>query len=85
MSKIRLWRDGIEHYLHLRISLLISEFITAKSFQRVLNTKFAEIGFAMHAKAALDEMKALSNEFKILADNTSVKTPNIDKLNSYIS
>jgi 2-dehydropantoate 2-reductase len=63
----------------------LPEFITAKSFQRVLNTKFAEIGFAMHAKAALDEMKALIKEFKILTDNTSVKTPNIDKLSSYIS
>ena len=63
----------------------LPEFITVKSFQRVLNTKFAEIGFAMHAKAALDEMKALSKEFKILTDNTSVKTPNINKLSSYMS
>jgi 2-dehydropantoate 2-reductase len=63
----------------------LPEFITAKSFQRVLNTKFAEIGFAMHAKAALDEMKALSKEFKILTANTSIKTPNINKLCSYIS
>jgi 2-dehydropantoate 2-reductase len=61
------------------------EFITAKIFQGILNTKFAEIGFAMHAKAALDEMKALTKEFRILTDNTSVKTPNIDKLSSYIT
>jgi prephenate dehydrogenase len=39
----------------------------------------------MHAKAALDEMKELTKEFKILTDNTSVKTPNIAKLSSYIS
>jgi hypothetical protein len=38
----------------------------------------------MHAKAAFDEMKGLAKEFKILTDNTSVKTPNIDKLSSYI-
>ena len=31
--------------------------ITTKIFQKILNTKFAEIGFAMHAKAALDERK----------------------------
>jgi 2-dehydropantoate 2-reductase len=63
----------------------LPEFITVKSFQKVLNTKFAEIGFAMHAKAAIDEMKALSKEFKILIDNTSIKTPNINKLSSYLS
>jgi 2-dehydropantoate 2-reductase len=62
----------------------LPEFITAKSFQRLLNSKFAEIGFAMHAKAALDEMKALSKEFKILTDNTSVKTPYINELSRYI-
>jgi hypothetical protein len=31
------------------------------------------------------EMKALSKEFKILIDNTSIKTPNINKLSSYMS
>jgi len=60
------------------------EFITAKIFKGIFNTKYAEIGFAMHAKAALDEMKELKKEFKILIDKTSVKTPNIDILKSYI-
>jgi len=60
------------------------EFITAKIFKGIFNTKYAEIGFAMHAKAALDEMKELTKEFKILINKTSVKTPNIDKLRSYI-
>ena len=60
------------------------EFITAKIFKGIFNTKYAEIGFAMHAKAALDEMKELTKEFKNLIDKTSVKTPNIDKLRSYI-
>ena len=59
------------------------EFITAKIFKGIFNTKYAEIGFAMHAKAALDEMKELMKEFRILIDKTSVKTPNIDKLRSY--
>jgi 2-dehydropantoate 2-reductase len=60
------------------------EFITTKIFKGIFNTKYAEIGFAMHAKAALDEMKELTKEFKILIDKSCVKTPNIDILRSYI-
>jgi 2-dehydropantoate 2-reductase len=60
------------------------EFITTKIFKGIFNTKYAEIGFAMHAKAALDEMKELTKEFKILIDKSCVKTPIIDILRSYI-
>jgi len=60
------------------------EFITTKIFKGIFNTKYAEIGFAMHAKAALDEIKELTNEFKSLIDKTSMKTPNIDKLRRHI-
>ena len=60
------------------------EFVTVKIFKGIFNSKYAEIGFAMHAKAALDEMKELTKEFKCLIDETSVKTPNIDRLRSHI-
>ena len=60
------------------------EFITTKIFKGIFHTKYAEIGYAMHAKAALDEMKELAKEFKSLIGNTSVKTPNIDKLKGFI-
>jgi len=63
---------------------LMPEFITTKIFKGIFNSKYAEIGFAMHAKVALDEMKELTKEFKILIDKTSVKTPNIDKLKGFI-
>jgi 2-dehydropantoate 2-reductase len=60
------------------------EFITTKIFKGIFNTKYAEIGFALHAKAALDDMKQLTEEFRSLIDKTGVKTPNIDILRSYI-
>lgn len=60
------------------------EFITTKIFKGIFNSKYAEIAFGMHGKAALDEVKELVKEFKILIDKTSVKTPNIDKLYSLI-
>jgi len=64
--------------------MIVPEFITTKIFKGIFNTKYAEIGFAMHARAALDEMKELIKEFKSLIDKTSVRAPNIDRLISYI-
>jgi 2-dehydropantoate 2-reductase len=60
------------------------EFITTKIFKGIFNSRFAEIGYAMHARAALDEMKELTNEFKSLIGHSAVKTPNIDKLKGFI-
>jgi 2-dehydropantoate 2-reductase len=60
------------------------EFITTKIFKGIFNTKYAEIGFALHAKAAPGEMKHLTREFRSLIGKTGVKTPNIDMLRSYI-
>lgn len=61
------------------------EFLVVKIFQEILSSKFAEIGFAMHARAAADEFKEHADDFKTLIDKTSVKTPNIDKLSRYFS
>jgi hypothetical protein len=36
-----------------------------------------------HAHAARDEMKQIADEFRILAQSTSVQTPAIDRLYSY--
>jgi len=60
------------------------ECITTKIFKGIFNTTYAEIGFAMHAKTATDEMLELADEFKILIDKTSVETPNINMLSSYL-
>jgi 2-dehydropantoate 2-reductase len=56
------------------------EFISAKVLAGLLNSRFAEIAYAMHARAAADEMKCLADEFKVLIDRTSLPTPNIDSL-----
>lgn len=52
--------------------------------KQLFNSKFAEIGFTYHVRVAADEMKELANEFKTLIDKTSLKTPNIDHLRSFI-
>jgi hypothetical protein len=61
----------------------LPEWLTIKIFQRFFSSKFAEIGLALHAKAAVDEIKEMANKFKTLIDRTSVETPNIDKLRSF--
>jgi 2-dehydropantoate 2-reductase len=56
------------------------EFILIKILKQVFNSKFAEVAMMMHANAAADEMLELGNDFKILANQTSIKTPNFDEL-----
>jgi 2-dehydropantoate 2-reductase len=58
----------------------LPEFVTARVLAGLLNSRYAEIAFAQHAKAARDEMRCLAEEFKILIDRTSLPTPNIDRL-----
>ena len=62
----------------------IPEPILTAILRRLLNTKTAEIEIAGHANAARDEFKQLTDEFRTLARATSVVTPAMDRLSSYI-
>jgi hypothetical protein len=53
--------------------------------KQLLESKFAEVAFAMHARAARDEMGDLAREFKELTGRTSVDTPNIEALRSFVA
>lgn len=58
----------------------LPEFMSVKAVQVLLESRFAEIAFALHARAARDEMEELAKEFQSLIAQTSVETPNIIKL-----
>jgi 2-dehydropantoate 2-reductase len=62
----------------------LPEFITMMAVKGLLESKFAEVAYAMHAKAARDEMEELVREFQELTARTSVDTPNIDTLRNFI-
>ena len=62
----------------------LPEFMSVKGLKGLLESKFAEVAFAMHAKAARDEMQDLAREFQELSERTSVDTPNIDTLRNFI-
>jgi len=62
----------------------IPEPILVALMRRLLNTKTAEIEIAGHANAARDEFKHLADEFRALARTTSVPTPALDRLYTYI-
>ena len=62
----------------------LPEFMSRMAVKGLLESKFAEVAFGMHAKAARDEMKDLAHEFQTLTAITSVDTPNIDSLRNYI-
>jgi len=61
------------------------ETILIRILSRLFNSHFAEVAMMMHVNAAKDEMIELGNEFKALARQTRLPTPNIDELFSYIS
>ena len=62
----------------------LPEFIMMKGVKALLESKFASVAFALHAQAARDEFEEMVHEFQQLADATSVETPNVDTLRSYI-
>lgn len=62
----------------------LPEFMGMMAVKGVLESRFAEVAFAMHAKAARDEMEDLAREFQQLCARTSVDTPNMDTLREFI-
>ena len=62
----------------------LPEFMSMMAVKGLLESKFEEVAFAMHAKAARDEMEDLAREFQDLTARTSVDTPNIDTLRNFI-
>jgi 2-dehydropantoate 2-reductase len=58
----------------------LPEWMTAATFCGLLSTRYAEIAYAEHAKAAGDEMNCLAEELATLAERAQVATPSIDRL-----
>ena len=62
----------------------LPEFITAGIFKEVFGSKFAEIGFALHARDGIDEMMELTREFRMLISEADMETPVFDGLSGYL-
>ncbi len=65
-----------------RLFFWIPTFMFVPVFKKILRTKFAEIAFAMHAKAAADEFAGHLAEFKQLARAVGRSTPLMDQLDA---
>ncbi len=63
----------------------LPEGLNVMAIRGVLNSAFAEVGFALHAKAARDEMRELAMDFRSLSKKYPIKTPNIDSLLTFVS
>lgn len=68
----------------LNLIYWLPEIMSMRGVRALLESKFAEVAFAMHAKAARDEMEDLAREFQQLTAMSSVETPNIDTLRDFI-
>ncbi len=62
----------------------LPEFMSMMALKGLLESKFAEVAFGMHARAARDEMEDLAREFQELTAKTSIDTPNIDLLRNFV-
>lgn len=62
----------------------LPKFLSEMALKKLIESKFAEVAFAMHARSARDEMETLVCEFSTLVERTSVETPNLDALRSLI-
>ena len=62
----------------------IPEPLLIALMRRMLTTKTAETVLVGHAAAARDEMKQIADEFRALARKTSVSTPAMDRLYTFI-
>ena len=69
----------------LNLFYWLPEFIVVKVYQKILDSKFAEIAFAMHARAAADEFREHAADFKALAEKASMATPRFDLLRKDIA
>jgi 2-dehydropantoate 2-reductase len=62
----------------------LPEILNVKAIEGLLGSKFAEVAFARHARAARDEFGELADEFRSLVEQTSIATPNINLLREYV-
>jgi 2-dehydropantoate 2-reductase len=62
----------------------LPEILNVKAVEGLLGSKFAEVAFARHARAARDEFGELADEFQSLVEQTSIATPNINLLRGYL-
>jgi 2-dehydropantoate 2-reductase len=69
----------------LRVMTLLPEPLLVGILQRRLRNPLMEVALASHARAARDEIKLLADEFLVLARQTGVLTPAIDRLYPYLS
>ncbi len=60
----------------------LPELLSIKALRDLLNSKFAEVAFSMHARSGRDEMRELAKEFRSLIEETNIETPNFDLLAS---
>jgi 2-dehydropantoate 2-reductase len=63
----------------------LPEFLNVMALRGLLVSRFAEVAFARHARAAQDEMSALVAEFQTLIDASSIDAPNLRTLGSHVS
>ena len=90
---VRAMREGFEVLRAMGIPITPAKFklwewlpepVLVALLKRWVNTQQFEFMVIRHANAARDEMQQIASEFQALARQTSIQTPAIDQLETYI-
>lgn len=63
----------------------LPEFVTARMFRGIFQSRYAEVAFARHAEGARDEFGLLVSELRSLAEEAGVEMPNFEESSSCVS
>lgn len=58
----------------------LPKWVTARIFRKMFRSRYAEVALALHAGSAHDEWEELTEDFRSLAGQTSITTPNFEQL-----
>jgi 2-dehydropantoate 2-reductase len=62
----------------------LPEFLAPKVFKNLFGSRFAEVAIGLHARAIGSEFREMTDEFRELQKSSSISTPYLDELLSYI-
>ena len=68
----------------MRLLTKIPEWLLVFSMKKRFNTELGKVALEGHARVARDEMTFLGQELKDLLEESSMETPNLDKLYGYL-
>ncbi|MDF2505400.1 2-dehydropantoate 2-reductase N-terminal domain-containing protein [Clostridium sp.] len=76
---------ALEPALTVRLSNILPKILLRMYFKKLALDNLLELKMYNHTRVAAEEMNILTDEFKVIKENSKIKTPALDQLYSYRS